>query len=61
MPKFIFLLLFHFMVTELIQQGRDQRDYFYFVGLGHYKLEVKNTIYTHLDSSYWSENVCLYA
>ncbi|XP_064390012.1 mitochondrial fission 1 protein-like [Halichondria panicea] len=27
------------LMEELIQQGRDQRDYYYFVGLGHYKLE----------------------
>ena len=24
----------------IIVQGRDQRDYYYFMGLGHYKLEV---------------------
>lgn len=26
--------------AELVRQGRDQRDYYYFVALGHYKLEV---------------------
>ena len=27
-------------LTELIKPGKDQRDYYYFVALGHYKLEV---------------------
>lgn len=27
-------------ILELIKPGKDQRDYYYFMALGHYKLEV---------------------
>ena len=31
-----------------ISQGKDQRDHFYFIAMGHYKLEVKITMYIHV-------------
>ena len=33
-------------MTELCQDGVDQRDYFYFMALGYYKLEVMTHIVT---------------
>ena len=32
--------LIFIMVAGLIEAGKDQRDIYYFVSLGHYKLEV---------------------
>ncbi len=36
------LTLMYSIVLDLVKQGNDQRDYYYFMGLGHYKLEVGN-------------------
>lgn len=33
-------------ILEMIKPGKDQRDYYYFMALGHYKLEVNNCLKT---------------
>ena len=38
MMCFVIILI----LLELIRPGKDQRDYYYFMALGHYKLEVNS-------------------
>lgn len=35
------------LILELIRPGKDQRDYYYFMALGHYKLEVSSWLKNH--------------
>ncbi len=36
-------MFYDYNLLELIRPGKDQRDYYYFIALGHYKLEVSGS------------------
>ena len=39
----MYLVIATSLVSGEISQGKDQRDHFYFIAMGHYKLEVHCT------------------